>query len=331
MTIWLPLFLALLPSAPARAEDEGAVAKIIGSLGSEAEDFAGCERSKKKPLVMAAFGGPVRQVTFKCQSGAAAFDAFLSYQSKSGEPKKLFLKEAFFRATSSEAEILLDQTAERIAGVPGEAELAFAKYRAPGAILELTVSLRGFSWTLLSGATYYEKLKEQKVRQTSVDVAGPVTLRLPGGGKIDVAVTTFPPGWSLVHLIPEDGDAHRVALRLPAPERGRTGKISAFPVSADETVVKFQGEFESEFYRVDPAGPALTRLGLVERATVTKDTETRYALMPAAKAEGPFYAFELVRVEVKRDPKGNLRSTSERVVGRCIYEIARRDYTCPKL
>ncbi len=331
MMHWIALVLALMPAPPARAEAEGAIAKIVGSFGSEAEEFAGCERSQRKPLVLAAFGGPVRQITFKCQDGAAAVDAYLSYQSRSGEPKKTFLKEAFLRASNPEAEAKLDQIADRVAAGWDDTELAFVKYRDAGAVLELTVSLQGFSWTLLSGATYLEKLKEQRLRQSSVVVSDLISLRLPGAVRQDVALTTFPPGWSLLHLIQDDGSARRVPLRLPAPDNGEVTRLSAFPISADETVIKYQGEAESAFFRIDGATGNLRKLGLTERAIVTKDTETRYALMPSAKAEAGHYAFDLVRVQVTKDAKGGIRSTSERVVGKCTFDVERQDYSCPKL
>ena len=327
----LSLLVSTLSISPARADDGGVVTRIISSLGSEIDLFADCDRSQKKPLLLAATGGTVRQVSLKCRDGAGKFDVYLSYQSKAGEPKKDFLKEAFFRATNPEAEPMLLAATDKVAEGGGEVELAFAKYRAVDAVIELTLSLQGFSWDLLSGATYHEKLKTQSERQSSVDVTDAIALKVPEMGKVEAAVTTFNMGWSVVHLILDDGRAMRFPVRLPATANGQPPTLSAFPISADEAALKYQGASESAFYRVDPPAKKLEKLGLVERSNVTKDTETRHALMPALKTEGPYHAFDLVRVEVKRDASGNVRGTSEKVIGRCSYDAVRRDFVCPKI
>lgn len=331
MSLWLSLLVSTLSASPARADDGGVVTRIISSLGSEIDLFADCDRSKKKPLLLAASGGTVRQISLKCRDGAGKFDVYLSYQSKAGEPKKDFLKEAFFRATNPEAEVMLLGVTDKVAEGGGDAELAFVRYHAADTVTDLTVSLQGFSWDLLSGATYHEKLKMQSERQSSVDVTEAVALKIPGKGNAFAAVTTFTLGWSIVHLIQEDGTASRFPVRFPATSNGQPPALSAFPISADEAALKYQGATESAFYRLDPEAKKLVRLGLVERSTVTKDMETRYALMPALKAESPYYVFDLVRVEVKRDAAGNVRGTSEKVLGKCSYDAVRRDFACPKI
>lgn len=330
MTVWLTLLLSLLPAPLARAEeapgvaDPGVAVRIVRALGSEIDLFSDCDRPKRKPLLLAASGGTVRQIALKCRDGAAGFDVYLSYQEQGGIRGKDFLKEAYFRSTNAEAESLLRKLADRVGREGTERELAFVRYREADAVTDLTVSVEGFSWTLLSGSTYAEKLKALGEKQSSVQATDPVAVKLPRLGKVEVASTSFSPAWSLVHVMQDDGAVWRVPVEFGIVA------LSTLPISAAEAVLKLQSTRDSVFYRVDAVGRKLVKLSLVERSVATKDTETRYALMPSAKTSSPYYAFDLVRVEVRRDAAGNVRSSLEKVLGSCTWDEARLDYVCPK-
>lgn len=340
MTFSLTLLLALLSPSPAQAAD-GVVSRVVASLGSEIDLFADCDRSKRKPLLLAASGGTVRQIRLKCREGNGAFDVYLSYQPKGGEPGTDFLKEVYLKADNDDAEARLAALADQVAGGGSERELAFVRYRSSQAVTDLTVSLGDFSWELLPGASYFEKLRAQNEKHASVQVSGPFTLKVIGTGKVDVAVTTFGseeqspamPGWAVVHWVTADGTAKRLTARLAH------GEITAFPLGSDEGALRLAG-VTSEFYRIDATEKKLVKLALAESFTDTLASpdcqvkgicrETRYALMPSSKpSPNSYYAFDMVRVEIQRDRVGTVQKSSERVVGTCLYDLGKKDFACP--
>ena len=150
----ISLLLALpLSESEVRADGGGPTSNIAQALGSEIELFAGCDKPTRKPKLLASPGGTVRQIAMLCKDGGTV-EAFLSYQ-VDGAGKNEILKEAFFSAKDDGAAVTLARLAKEVATSNlATQQLAFVKGRSPDSLSELTVSFQGFSWDLLSGATY---------------------------------------------------------------------------------------------------------------------------------------------------------------------------------
>ena len=52
---------------------------------------------------------------------------------------------------------------------------------------------------------------------------------------------------------------------------------------------------------------------------------------PGKAAADGYYPFQVVREEIKRNKKGTVQGSKESVLGTCLYDVATRDYKCPKL
>ncbi len=353
---WLAFFCLTAPLAHAEG---GPVTTIANSLGSEIELFAGCTKEMKKPKLLAAPSGTVRQIALTCREDGD-FDVYLSYQPQGGKPNDDYLKEVFFVAKDDGAEARLAKLVAEIAvDAAGHRQLAFIKYKTADAVAELTLSLDGFSWELLTGVTYLDKLKAFAARQPSVLLSKPVSLKLPEVGQVTVVITTFSvasgahvngPGLSIVHVIGPSGEAlTRFTKQFDGAFGALSGDFSAFPIGKDEAALKYVSAYtgqgytseKSAFFRILLKERSLTLLGLAEGSSNSQESlgcsakgqcrEVRYALLPSEKSTGDFYTFNLVRLEVRRDKKGNVQKSAEKVQGTCAFDAARKDYNCPKL
>jgi hypothetical protein len=234
-------------------------------------------------------------------------------------PKGGKVGEVFVRAQEDGvAKALAAELGDFLAQPPGAAELAYVRYDGALKVTALTLSQGEFSWDLLPGATYEDKLKEQARRNPEgVQVSVPIRLMLPDLGQDHLGqdlhqgravVTTFVfggahaegPGPSIVHVLGDDGKpVARIPARFPGAFGGLAGSFTPQPLGSKETALKYSSSYvgqgvvseHSFIYRLDVPGRKLALLALAEGGSSNLQSpaclgrgdcrEIRYALIPA--------------------------------------------------